>query len=249
MGQSRTHETHCRGTRPGERQGHWHMGHQGLAGTEGTYWAVLGTGMGSAPKKGGGGESAGGSEGSLAPGWAEMKGEAVQPLAGGAEGGEEVPGAPPSTQPDFRVPQVPGPDGCGWARRAEAPPAAHASPGHALLIPVPGAGSAQQRGRGQGKGPEGDCLPAQGPTPPEQAPGGRWGRCSWQRTLSCVRGKASKSLQGRAGPCTPWDWAQGEPFTSQGTQAPPPCGETGEPREGEQPFRSLSHIRCWKGGR
>lgn len=56
------------------------------------------------------------------------------------------------------------------------------------------------------------------------------------------RQREGKSLQGRAVPCAPWDEAHGEPFMPQGTQMPSPGGETGEPREGEQPFWSLSPV-------
>lgn len=119
-----------------------------------------------------------------------MKGEAVWALAGDEEGAKGLPGALLSTQ---KPPPAPSP--------VHHVPVLAVSP----LSPTwSGLSSAKERWRGWGKGLGRGSLPAQ------QRRAGL-GPCFGWGSSSHSKGKAGKSLQGRAGPCPPWDWAHGDP--------------------------------------
>lgn len=255
MGRSRTHETRPHDTRARDPRGHWHTG-GGTSGASGDTGHVLGSaaqGPAHSPQREGGKgrlwlKSARGSKGSPAPGQGGRE-KLFTPL-------REARREPRRCLEPSSVPS-PVPHGCGWAHRLKAGSptsgtcTSAACPGPTLLIPVPGTGSAQQRRKGEDRERDrrgaASRLSTLGTEPalPHRSKALGEDRFSWQRIRSRIKGKAGKSLQGRASPCTPGDWALGNPSCPRAHKWHHQVGKEespGQHREGERPLQSLSHV-------
>lgn len=63
------------------------------------------------------------------------------------------------------------------------------------------------------------------------------------------KGRQAKASREEPAPACPGTGHKGNPSRPRAHKCHHHVGKQERPREGEQPFQSLSHIRCWKGGR
>lgn len=241
MGRSRTHEAHPGDTRPGAPRGHWHTG-GGTPGASGDTGHVLGSavqGPARSPQREGGKgpwgrgrlwmKSAGGSEGSPAPGQAEQrKGEAAPPLAGGEEGAKEVPGALLGAQPGAAGLQL------GTQAKGRKPHQWHMHHRCLSRPHSPYAGAQQTReGEDRERDRRGGCLQAQHPgdraslTPLEQGPGGR--RIFLAENQVPHQRESGEKPPGQSRPLHAWGLGTWGTLHALGHTSGITRGETGEP--------------------